>query len=202
MKRTVSRFQSGKPLLEQLSAERLNDILDLIESKGVAFGNNITGTRTPGGTIIRAKSGGAPGAIVPSAFDVLPASDDVSFFKVKVVDGRVNGDFPSGMGFDNYVLTIVEESFQEVYVIVTYDTSTLNITSLSLARNDVVPANSSGTLIIPIADIQITYDGGGSPIMTITQLLSGNIDFSFVYGSFNGAPSLLAVRAFGDWIPV
>lgn len=53
---SFKRFEAGKPLLEQLTAERLNAMLDAISRNRPEFGDNVTGQRTPGGTIIRANA--------------------------------------------------------------------------------------------------------------------------------------------------
>lgn len=64
------RFVAGKPLLEQLSAQRLNAILDAIDRNRPEFGDNVTGQRTPGGVIIRADAQSSDGAAVKHPFRV------------------------------------------------------------------------------------------------------------------------------------
>ena len=49
-------FVAGKPLLDQLTADRMNAIEDAINRLQVVFGDNVTGFRTPGGVIVRASA--------------------------------------------------------------------------------------------------------------------------------------------------
>lgn len=120
--------------------------------------------------------------------------------KIKVTDGKVNKAFPSGMGFNNYVLNLVEESFQEVYLIITYDEDNLSITSRTLGMSDSPPDSTPGTLIISIGSITITYDANSNPIVTPANDAVGNIQFAFVYGAYNGEPALLPVNVYADWV--
>lgn len=57
MPQSLKPFEQGKSLTEQLSAERLNLILDAIQRNIVQSGDNIEVQRTPGGTIVRANLG-------------------------------------------------------------------------------------------------------------------------------------------------
>jgi hypothetical protein len=150
-----------------------------------------------------------------AAFDVFDATTTVFpsgpvNLKVKVIDGKVNGEYPSGMGFNNYVISLDEESYQQVYLYITYDETTLDITSRTLDVSDSPPDPVSGTLIIPLADITISYTAISLPdhptslpyVSVINQLEDGNINFTLIYGLQDGVPALLAIKSYGDWIPL
>jgi hypothetical protein len=72
---SLKPFEAGKPLLPQVTADRMNAILDGVARNRVEFGDNITGQRTPGGTILRANAKSGGGSSV-HAFQVSPASKD------------------------------------------------------------------------------------------------------------------------------
>jgi hypothetical protein len=99
----LPRFKSGEPLLSQLSASRLNAMLEAIEANRVLFGVNTTGQRTPAGTIIRANPPAGSGGAQPFPFKVFPSQDRDGNFQVTVFRGLVGTVVPqmSGIDLDN-----------------------------------------------------------------------------------------------------
>lgn len=131
---------------------------------------------------------------VSLAFLLTPATDPATgALSVTVTDGLINDVYPSGMGYGGYTLAVVEEPYQQVYAVVLYDEDTLEITSRTLGISDSPPTSESGSLVIPIGYLTVTYDGGGKPILTATNQTVGNIKFQFIYGSYNAAPALFPV---------
>lgn len=116
--------------------------------------------------------------------------------------GEINDTPPDGMtGADDYILFIPgANDGTEIYAVVTYDTTTLAITSRSLAFGFSVPDSTLGTLYIPIGFVDITYDEHG----TITgadphNRQCGDIQLGFLYGAMNGAPALFILNQVLDF---
>lgn len=147
----------------------------------------------------------ASGSSQSFPFHVADASDDTGL-KVSVKDGKVNDQYPSGMGSNDYVLEIEEETFQEVLLVATFNRETLELTSIFLDVTD-DPASYTDDyvekpIVIPIADIIITYDADSNPIVTVYQKQLGDISFQLVYGALSGAPALYASHIYGEPVPL
>lgn len=92
------RFEAGRPLLEQLTADRLNAILDGISRNRPEFGDNITGQRTPGGTILRTNARGDAGDSAPNTpFKVYKSFDNSTppYPILKIYPGRIADIVPT-----------------------------------------------------------------------------------------------------------
>lgn len=125
--------------------------------------------------------------------------------RVKVFDGKINGQYPSGMGFGNYILTISTPSDAIIYAGLTFNPTTLAITSrflgVSTAAAFPISRVDSATEGFLYWQIGFTYlDANGA--FTIWQTKLGNIDFAFTYGAFNGAPALLPVDSQPGWLAI
>jgi hypothetical protein len=215
--RTIPRFVAGKPLLDQLTAERLNAMLDLIESKGVQLGNNMTGMQTSSGMIIRSKIVADGGKTSVDASFVVsltsgpnPDNPDVDIPLISVRDGKVNGEFPEGMGTGTGSLKVraPSDAYDDclIYVEVKFDGSSLDLTSLDVKTTVAAgfPANtitSSGGTIEGTLNVLVgfTYvDPAGTAHAFNTHV--GDINFELVASSLNGAPALLPVSMFGGFL--
>lgn len=114
--------------------------------------------------------------------------------KVKVFDGKINGVFPSGMGFDNYVLTISDPADAIIYAGATFNPSSLAITSrfLGVSTASSFPESrvdeTGGYLYWQLGFTFLDDD-----TFTIVSTRVGDINFELVYGSMNGLPALLPV---------
>lgn len=217
--KSLTRVGRAQPVHEVASADRMNAIQDairlLIRGENIIAGNNVLLKRSDGYVILTGNAAGRPGGgkTTPLPFAVIDATvvnpDNTVNLKVQVVDGKVNDEYPTGMGFGDFILDLVEETFQEVYLYITFDSLTLDITSRTIDVSDTPPDSSVtatvGTLILPLADITISYTTGPPSlpyVSDIHQIEIGDIIFQLVYGALNGAPALLPVRAYGDWVPV
>lgn len=94
------KFTAGEPLLQQLTAARLNAILDAIDRNRVEFGDNITGQRTPGGTIVRTKLGTGGGAAGTFPFELIEGTDeaDPPLPTVSFTVGKIGNSIPTLYG--------------------------------------------------------------------------------------------------------
>lgn len=66
----LKRFEGNQPLDKQLTADRLNTILDFICMNTVRFGRGVRGTRTLGGTTINVRNQIAQADASPNPFEV------------------------------------------------------------------------------------------------------------------------------------
>jgi hypothetical protein len=213
--RTIPPFVAGKPLLDQLTAERLNAMLDLIESKGVQLGNHMTGFQTSSGMIIRSKAVTAGGKTPVDASFVVsliagpnPDDPDVDIPLISVRDGKVNGEFPEGMGTGSLQVRAPSDVYDDclIYVEIKFDGNSLDLTSLDVKTTvaSAFPANtitSSGGTTEGTINVMVgfTYiDPSGTPHAFNTHV--GDINFELVASSLNGAPALLPVAIFGGFL--
>lgn len=207
------RFQQGQPLLDQLTADRLNAILDAIDRNRPQWGDNMTGQRTPGGVILRAKF-----KPVNSAED-----PDISFFlsdasvtegdppelsnKVLVNTGKINGEFPTGMGTEDYILDVEDPHDCLIYAIVTFDPDTLEILSrdLGAAKAADFPDDGIGVETEGVGQfaqlLGFTYFDSDEDFR-IHQVFAGDINFKIIYGQNEGNASALAVPCYSDWMDI
>jgi hypothetical protein len=197
---TLPRFKAGQPLLEQITASRPNGILDAIDRCGVIFGKNITGTRTSGGAIIRAKFNPATSGLnLNCSFlmsDATTTVDEIVVNKVLVADGKVNGVLPTGMGAGDYTLTIGTPEDALILVAVTFDPDTLSITARSLEvvaaadfPDNEIDEFNVGHVYFMIGFTYVDPDAG----FTIYQTWLGDLNFQLIYGSLNAEPALFPV---------
>lgn len=198
----LQRFMQGQPLLDQITADRLNAILDAIEANRPIFGTNIQGTATPNGTIIRAKPQ-APTQQQPPEISFAfkrqsgVDEDDNPVLQVLIKDGKINGEFPDGMGFGEYALTIPDGA-GDIWAGVTFDPDTLEITSRFLDSGTFPEPPDFGTFYIYLGFAFL--DGGGK--FQVHNTYVGDINFELVYGAFNGQPAILPVQVFAPWTVV
>lgn len=129
-------------------------------------------------------------------------------YKVLIMDGKINGNFPAGMGGGNFKLTIPNTG-QTYFIIagLTFDPTTLLENSFffeppRLAAD--VPESrvedaTHGFLYWQLGYIYFT----GPPAnrtMTIYQTWLGDINFAFSYGQMNGRPALLPIHSNPGWL--
>lgn len=123
--------------------------------------------------------------------------------KVKVFDGKINGVFPSGMGFNNYVLTLSTPADSLIYAGTTFDPRTLELNSRFLDVKKAadfpesrVESDSAGFLYWLLGFTYIDAQGA----FKIVNVKTGDINFQLVYGSQNGQPALLPVNSDPGWL--
>jgi len=119
--------------------------------------------------------------------------------KVLIRDGEVNGETPPGMGTDEYTLDVYDGAF--INLIVTYDTSTLAVTSLTFAVEANVAAPTLGTFRIEIGRTYVDFGVGGHiSSFTPVNTQCGDINFQLIYGANNGQPALIPVSVYSGWV--
>ncbi len=111
---------------------------------------------------------------------------------VRFIDGYVNGVLPTGMGSDDFTLTFGGDGYK-AWVEVTYDTTTLAITSLTIAQGPTIPTSTLGDAFFLLGDVSIT-DG----ILTPRNAQCGDINVEFIYGDINGALALFLLSQIDD----
>jgi hypothetical protein len=176
--------------------------------------------RTDNGSVISAAS--QPGGKASAAAAAAANDPDISFFlsdasvtegdppetsnRVLVADGKINGEFPSGMGVGQYILDLDDPADSIIHAIITFDPDTLDILSRDLAAAGsgalptpgIDPDTNIGTFIVMLGFTYFDSDD----VFRVTNTHLGHIDFELVYGALNGQPALLPVRSYGTWLPV
>jgi hypothetical protein len=115
---------------------------------------------------------------------------------VRFIDGFVNGVLPTGMGNDDFTLTFGGDGYQ-AWVEVTYDPSTLAITSRTINQGPAIPASTLGDAFLLLGDVSIT-DG----ILVPRHAQCGDINIGFVFGDVNGTPALFLLSQLDDPVAV
>lgn len=183
--------------------DRLNEITPLpglgVEVEQKPDGRQISAKEAPPGASLNNPEGGGSGGGTAAggtfAFQLVADGG-----QLQIVDGKINGEFPSGMGSGNYILNVGDGSL--IYAGITFAVATLEINSRFLGV--------SGSADYPISRVEsstgylywllgFTYlDAEGAFQIQNTRV--GNIDFAFTFGSNNGAPGLLPVDSGPGWL--
>lgn len=126
----------------------------------------------------------------------------VTTYKVLVQDGKINGTFPTGMGFGNYILPITTPSNAIIYAGITFNPDTLAITSrfLGVSTAALFPESRVEDITHGFLYWQIGFTYLAASVFTIWQTKLGDINFEFTYGSFNNKPALLPIDSAPGWI--
>jgi hypothetical protein len=99
MGKTLSRFTGGRPLLSELSASKLNDMVDAITRSVPKAGRNMTSRQEGDGIVLDCLvgGGGVGGGAGPGPWDVSVSTvqDEPTQFLAKVRPGTLNGILPS-----------------------------------------------------------------------------------------------------------
>lgn len=85
----------------------------------------------------------------------------------------------------------------EVWLVVTYDTTTFDITSRSIGLSG--DDNVLGTLYILIGGASVSTDSNGNSTVAPYNAHCGDIFFTFDFGGLNGKPAL-KLTPFSDWV--
>ena len=155
-------------------------------------------------------SPGGPGEAAQEAPDITFFSSDATTTeatetsnKVFVSDGKINGEFPDGMGSEEYIIDLADPSDSLIYAAATFDADTLDITSrfLGVSGSDDFPESridEGGGFLYWLLSFTF-FDDDDDFRVVVTRC--GNINFDFSYGAFNGALALLPVDTDGPgWL--
>lgn len=123
-------------------------------------------------------------------------------YKVNVFDGKVNGEFPSGMGFGEFVLTLGDPNDAIIYVGLTFNPTTLAITSRFVATSTAAafPESRAESATSGFLYWQVGFTFLDDQSLVIVNSRLGDINFAFSYGEFNGGPALLPIDSGPGWI--
>lgn len=123
--------------------------------------------------------------------------------KVLIADGKINGALPSGMGTGDYILTLATPTDSLIYAGVTFNPTTLAITSrfLGVSTAAAYPESrtespTSGFLYWLLAFTFVTADGA----FKVVNVRVGDIYVAFAYGAQDGAPALLPIPSEQGWL--
>lgn len=121
--------------------------------------------------------------------------------KVLVADGKIDGQFPSGMGFGNYTIDLADPSDALIYAGATFNPTTLALTSRFLGVSSSgdfpesrVESDTSGFLYWLLS---FTYFDG--EMFKVVNVRVGDIYTELIYGAQNGQPALFAGAQIG-WL--
>lgn len=143
------RFQPNRPLLRELSADRLNSILSEIRRNRPRGERGITVRQDGNGTYIGLAAalprGGAASQAVHPFQLTQTAGEDPELIYVRVRYGTVNGQMPTGMsaGDDPPYLLELTAASGVVYLGATLDETTFEINSMWIDQAATIPAETT-----------------------------------------------------------
>jgi hypothetical protein len=209
--RELKDVKAGDDVADVASSTRINAIQEaircLVRGDNINTGPNVlkktqAGFVTLSGQPSGRRGGGRP---IDLAFAFTPTSivneANETVNGVLIRDGKINGEFPSGMGFGDYILWM-STSYMDIWAGITFDTDTLEITSRWLDSGTFptvpVPEEEFGTTYFYLGFAYVE-DGQTSHVL---NTYAGDINFELIYGAFNSMPALLCVQTFSPWMPV
>lgn len=121
--------------------------------------------------------------------------DDVTTYKVLILDGKINGQFPAGMGGDDYVLTVGDPNDSIIYAGATFNPTTLEITSrfLDVTSAGSYPESRVDSDTEGFLYWQLGFTFLDDDVFHVRMARIGNINFALSYGSVSGTEALLPV---------
>lgn len=162
-------FQRG----QSISADKLNQMIDLIRQALIQPGVGYSFERSWGGTALKIEAGGAAGggggtaAKLPCPFEVTDASTDAKM-QVNIGWGLIWQMLPTGM-FPNdepkLIMEVTETSY--VYSKIVFDTDTLLPKSVSFSIEKDIKQNTSDTQYNLIAYVKVKGEGDAKTIESI-----------------------------------
>jgi hypothetical protein len=184
------RFQPQRPLLRELSAERLNAILAEIRRNRPRAGGGISVRQSGDGTYItlaakRGKGGGASPTQHP--FQLLSVTEN-NTNKIRVRYGTINGVAPTGMslGDDPPYLLTPNGTTGVVYAVATFDRSNIAApaTSRNLGLAALLPEDDENAAHLEIGSWSTNQDGGLILAQAVTaSLFVDPFGFTFLWGN-------------------
>lgn len=208
----LDHVDSGQHVCEVASSARMNAIQQIIRmlvmGENIMEGPNIRKDSSQGKLILSADPAGDSGRggkklDLPFVLSLIGSEITVGDTSIRVRDGKVNGEFPEGMGEDDFlILEVGDLSDCLVYVKCVHDVESLDLTSLDVltATSGTFPVNivseTEITINVLIGFTYITEEGR----TVVMNSFVGDIDYNLVYGAHNGIESVVAVQRFTDWM--
>lgn len=200
----------------------------LVRGDNIVSGPNVLKQSQDGFVILSSEAlirGGGGRISLPFLLTLVPSETmGADHWAVRVQDGRVNGEFPDGplpepmgpggSGKGYIVVEVPDVSDCLIYLEADFNADTLEMSSLDIkacAAAD-FPTNEVTTDDPPIGNLNILIGftwlrppPSGSPDGTpstpmVTNSIIGDINFNLIYGAYNGAPAIIPVKTFTDWV--
>jgi hypothetical protein len=200
------RFQPSRPLLKELSADRLNTILAEIRKNRPRGERGITVRQTGDGAMIGLAATPKGGGSTPATrqpWDLIASADpdNENQYLVTVHPGTINGVLPSNH-FDGASLREFAYSANQLnYVIVTATTNGKEITAASLSLETAAPPAQTATLFALPTEVKITiglvYNTNAFQIENSSIFLTGTVAVSTERSG--AAPGELPFNAYYVW---
>ena len=174
------RFQPNRPLLRELSADRLNSILTEIRRNKPRGERGITVRQDGNGTYIGLAAalprGGGTSTPSVHPFQLSQASgEDPELIYARVRYGTVNGEMPTGMSLGDdppYILELTEAEAGVIWLGGTLDETTLEINSLWIDQGAALPTEETDfEIYLELGSYSIT-DGALSLAQSVTSSLA------------------------------
>jgi hypothetical protein len=177
-------FQAERPLLKEITSNRLNTILQEIRRNKPKGERGITVRHSGDGTYIGLAANTGNGAAnfshpFKATRAAAPQGQDGNFIRVR--QGRLNNGLPDGMSLSDDPNFIVEVTFSEgvIYLRVEIDENTFLVTSVTIGQAEELPADTDVTAHVVICDFSV--DGES---VAITQNVTSSLTY-FKAGYFH-----------------
>jgi hypothetical protein len=173
----IAPFQSGRPLLSELNADKLNRILAEIKRNRPVVAAPLAARITGDGTYISLLKMPTPGGTATSTEHPFQLSqttgEDPELIYARVRYGTVNGTTPTGMSLGDdppYVLELTEAA-GHIYLGLTVDEETLLIDSLYIDQAAEMPEAEDFEAFLEIGSYSVT-NGSASFGQAVTSSLA------------------------------
>lgn len=206
----------GPKFLRDVIAQLFDELNRRTVLEGLGFFVEQTESGRIGSVLPSSGRNAAPGAAAATDPDISFFLSDASVTegdppvesnKILVNAGKVNGEFPDGLGTEDYIIDVADPADCLVYVLVTFDPDTLEILSRQVG--------ASTAAAFPDDGIGVVEDGVGQfaqllgftyfdsdDDFRIHQVYLGDINFKIIYGQNGGVASALAIPCFSDWMDI
>lgn len=179
----LPRFKAGSPLLEQITAERMNDICSMIEACRLQSGVGYTMNRTPGGTVLTILGDDSNIKYIPPLNAIYMGLDGENI-RIRIKKGFVNQTEPKigtlPISAAEAFLTVPKSFDGYIYIKVT-DPEPVEGVETPAPETAIIAENSTNIMedtatqgYIRLA--RLTLDSNGV-VITLNNYLTANLQF-------------------------
>jgi len=165
----LKRFEGNRPLSEQLTADRLNQILDFVDMGVIRFGRGLHGARTTGGTTINIRNVPENAVDDLGPFEIAwrtnPADPTGNTFQAKVsknsdyLKSTKPNDSLSVTGLDSWFPFLTTDVITIFSPVTSYVPTSATVQSYGLGTTSFDPTSDPWNT----GDNGIVFDDGGTP---------------------------------------